>query len=166
MAILTNFTATIKEGNILELKDTSILDATVITNRYWFITDIDGNRIEIPFPIVDGETYDYTLDKDIAVVIQVVYNYSTVTGAIGYSKIKNVLACPKLSGIIYDLRKKFLDVLLNKDRIDEVKPLIEDIEMLDNFYEAATRLISTDVKSAQLAIDMGNDMANKYMCNV
>ena len=160
-----NFTTSLNNNNKLVLKDTSSYDGVTVTNRYWLIVDAEGNTTEILSPIVNGtgdETVISDIDRDMSLSISVAYNYIPSTGESTYLKSKNVLYSPVITEILYDIRKVFVDTLLDKDKEPEYDKLLNDIEMIDAYNEASINLLSTDLKGSQLALDMGNDYANEY----
>lgn len=163
--MITNYSSSLNVNGKLVLKDKSIYEGATITNRYWLLVDAEGNLTEVNSPIVNGagdETVIDNIDKDMALSIRLAFNYTPSTGEYVHSKVKNVLFSPYLTDILYDIRKRFVDVLLDKDKESEYEKLLHDIDMIDAYNEAAISLLSTDIKGSQIALDMGNDYANEY----
>lgn len=160
-----NFSTLLDINNKLILIDNSVYDNIPPTNRYWILVDAEGNRTEILSTIVNGTGDEQRIDDlelDSSLVITLAFGYVPSTGDSDDSKTKNVLYSPNLTEALYDLRKKYVDTLLDKDKEPEWEKLLKDIELIDAFNQASITLLSTDVKGSQLALDMGNDLVNKY----
>lgn len=165
MAVSINFTASIIRTNdlyYLRLKDESDLDGITMTNRYWILVNSEGENSQILHDLDAGDSVDILLNRDVALQVDLKYNFNPTDGTSTYSKRKNVLGSPFLAEILYDLRKKFVDILLDKNKEEQTKEYIEDLELIDSCNEASITLISVDLESSQKALDMGNDKANKY----
>lgn len=165
MAIV-NFTTSMLGLDKLILTDTTDYQGETVSNRYWIITKSNADIIEEAHPIIEGLTKEIEIDKDYAFVVKLALNYNTATGASSANKTKNVLVAPNLANDLYDLRKKFLDENGDCDCGEMDEKLLNDIELIDGFSEAAVNLISTDIVAAQKALDKANDLSNKYKCNI
>lgn len=163
---IVNFESSINDDNDLVLKDTTDYGGTVVSNRYWVLTKSDGQITALSHPIIEGATLTIPIDKDYAYIIKLALNYNPTTNTEGYKKEKNVLVAPFLSGIIYDLRKKFQGLLLENEREEKARNLLEKLEFIDAYMEAAIRLLSTDVLASQQALDFGNDYGNEFKCEL
>ncbi len=160
--MIPNFTATVLDTNTLILTDTSDYEESTVTNRYWIITDVEGVVRLLPSPVINGLTIEVPMEKDSAVLVKLAFSYDPATDSSAYNKVKNVLFSPVIIDAIYDLRKKFVDLLLIDKPKDKVISLLNKLELIDAFSEAAIRLISTDMLAAQQALNMGNEQAKEF----
>lgn len=152
------------DNSKLILTDTTDYGLTPINNRRWVIQKADGVTAKIDAPVSIGNVITFTLDKDYALIIRLQVNYNPDIDESGLSKTKNVLAANNLSSAIYDIRKNFVNAYHEKkDNKLELEELLSNVELADSFYEAAINLVSTDIKGAQDALDLGN--AQAILCN-
>lgn len=161
-----DFTSSITGEYNLMLTDRSDYTGVTVNNRYWVIIKSDGTEMEFNWPIANGVNMTIPIDKDYAFVVKLAINYDPPTNTQGLSKIKNLLVAPFISDIIYDLRKKQVDLLFEKNTQEEAHKLLKRIELISSFYEAAVWLTSTDILASQQALDMGNDQANNLKCEI
>lgn len=155
MAIIS-FNATIEEGNLV-LTNTSDLEGAVLLSNFWSIEDVTGEVDLIP---ITADPLVYELKKDSALLVKLLYGYDAITDNAIYSKVDHVLAAPVLSDIIYDLRKKHVDLLMDSEKREKAKELLELINDVECYYDDAVVLVSSDRLASQMALDMGNDHAN------
>jgi hypothetical protein len=148
----------------LILVDTTDYGLTPITNRQWVIQKADGTTSKIDASVLIGNTITFTLDKDYALIIRLQVNFNPAIEYSGLSKTKNILAANNLSSALYDIRKDFVNQYwVKKDNKLELEELLSNVELADSFYDSAVNLVSTDIKAAQDALDLGN--AQAILCN-
>lgn len=159
-----------KQGNRkLVLKDVSDYQTSTPTNRYWIITKADGNIEEFltQGTPVTGQTFDYPIDKDYALIVNLAFDYSPSSGLSLFNKQCNVLCSSDICELVYDLRKFFQDNFTKSDDFgDTQKDLLEQIELINSFKESAVRLLSTDIVGSQKSLDFGIGLGIDYKhCN-
>lgn len=166
MALETNYIAVLNaDSSILSIVDASTpnYDGESIVSRTITLVTAGGEIQDYPFPIVGGvgDSFHFDIEKDLAITVELSLEVISESPDSNYFRSKNLLVAPKLLDCITSLRQDLIHLYCDKCNYSKQ---LEELELIDSFYNGAGFLISTDIVGAQEALDRGNSLC-KNKCN-
>lgn len=168
MAPIIDFTGDIDQTTSPEriiLSDISTYTGVTVNSRTFTLVDVDG--VSTVYTITSGSNTVYVpYTKDSVLATTLTANYTEAGEDFTITKVTNILVALTLPKGIYDMRS----VLVNKNCTDacSLKDFIQNIELIDSFYQGALNLASTDIFGAQKNLDSGNYLLNNcdFECQI